>query len=422
MIDDSRVSDGVGTRSDRRCKIVNAADANVELDEICLSCIVDSESADECVRFFEVYSLRFRVPVSVAVKLQDLTLKLLSVDAAPDLIDSALNVVAQISGSYSATYQFAPLVEKVWQYLPRASAFNALSSLLSANETVLQLLLEQGRLEGLTQLLACDSIATKSGVLGVFHSLSTYGEIASLESALSFIVDFHFVATGPLRVQSFELLASLLCSQRWCAKIGDRLHELFCVEDNDLAQLVASLRLLRVLLEGCPDNSLALMEESGGWSLCVAALNQKSELCRKTGTETCIALLKNKCGAEEVVTHGIAATVMNWTDVSFELLVRAFMLLCLVFCFGTSDTSQTLLQLGFVNYFVSSFSSALFHQATSAVSLTTLLRIISVLRATGDADAVADNAEIHASLDSFSEQSDASDLHALALVAKQELS
>ena len=422
MLDDSQARDAVSKRPDRMCKIVNAADANVELDELCLSCMVDSESAEECVRFFEVYSLRFRVPVSVAVKLQDMTLTLLSLGAAPDVVDSALTVVAQISGSYSATYRFAPLVEKVWQYLPRASAFNALSSLLSANEPVLQLLLERGRLDALRELLTCGSIATKSGVLGVFHSLSMYGEHASLESALSFIIDFHFFANGPLRVQSFELLASLLCSGRWCANIGDRLHELFCVEDNDLSQLVASLRLLRVVLEGCAGNSLVFMEKSGGWSLCVAALNQESELCRKTGTETCIALLKNKCGADEVVNHGIAATVMNWIDVSFELLVRAFVLLCLVFCFGTSNTSQTLLQLGFVNYFVSSFSSALFHQDTSAVSLTTLLRIISVLRATGGADGIADNAEIHASLDSFSEQSEACDLHTLALIAKQELS
>ena len=121
MLDDSQARDAVSKRPDRMCKIVNAADANVELDELCLSCMVDSESAEECVRFFEVYSLRFRVPVSVAVKLQDMTLTLLSLGAAPDVVDSALTVVAQISGSYSATYRFAPLVEKVWQYLPRAS-------------------------------------------------------------------------------------------------------------------------------------------------------------------------------------------------------------------------------------------------------------------------------------------------------------
>lgn len=423
MLNDVATVGGALERREKTSKIVNAMDGTVELDEFCLSCVFDSSSPIDCIRYFEVYSLKFPVPISVAVKLQDLIMCILCSESAPDVVDSALAVVSQIAGTYSSTYDFGPLFTQVFSLLPRSSAFNAISSLITSNESILPLVLDNANLELLSNFFRSSDFMAQSGALGVFRSLTFYSDHPLLEPAFASILDFHFRSSGSLRVQSFELLASLLCSPRWYSLVSARLTDLFCVEAGDTAQLIASLRLLSILFRAHPSDSLAIFEQSQGVSLCTAAVNSESDLCKRTGADTLIALLRNKCGGDIVIGSGIASTVLEWRDRSFDLTMRAFTLLCLVFHFGSLDVSRDLFSLGFLDFFLSTFSASLCYGPTAPISLTTLLHVVEYLTSLGSdsTSEIKSNSEIRAAIDSFIEDTELDELRALAAFARHHL-
>ncbi len=435
MINEKETKVDLRTRTDKPSKIVYAMDGNTQLSEPCLRCMLetvnpnDMTSVVECLNFLEVYSLKFVLPIRVAILIQDMLMSLLKLGPSPEIADSILAIISRISRSYSSKYNFEELVSIIWSFLPRPNAFDAISALIYSNEEVLPIVTREPYLDSMMNFFACDDFIVKSGALSIIKSLSAYADYPSLFRIFDMICNFHFESSGSLRVQSFELLNSLVQSENWRKSLcnDERFASVFRIQTDDYAnysaQLISGLRLLQTILYDCEDDIIGILSKSQTFDSIVVSLKHESEVCRKVGIEICFFILVHKCFVEEISSSEIPFIIMQWKDgCSFELWKTGFSVLCLLFLYGSSSFCGSLLSHSFAEIVALNFSTVLFDASKSSICLATIAKLISVLKSTNeDVSDLSKGTDLVEALCEFIETAECDDLRCLATLVCEEL-
>lgn len=208
----------------------------------------------ETINFFDIYLHFYKIPLTVSLEIQPFFINSLSIEDIPnEIIEPCLRIISSISSSFSDKFDYFSFFSNLWKFLPSSYAFDAISSLITANHAAAVTISKHPFLPLLHELFQSDDRIMQSGALGIFNSIAFHSELAKLlHETFNQVLDFHITAEPSFKIQCFETFINLISNHYWCDILinSSDLPMLFQIDETDSydGQLLTALRLLNALI------------------------------------------------------------------------------------------------------------------------------------------------------------------------------
>jgi hypothetical protein len=382
--------------------ITDASECDSELPESCLLILfkdlLNPSTFLSSLAFFESYSHRFRIPLSISIEFQSIFLNFLKPDLPEPILEAVLTIITQTCDSFSVKYDFTLLISHLWLLLPRNAAFDAISAVSSANIEAAFILTTPDYSNSISSLFSSNDSASIQGGLRMLESVVRHPELsARFGGIFEVLFGFHQNSQSGFRTETFEILETVISMQGWSEMFEseEHLNEILMVEEGEFAQLLAALRFLKTLLRKSPSRE-EVFRCSKSIRLIVMATEQQNKLFHKEVLNICSLLLEERFDLMLLIETGLPAMFVSWKDgTNFQLWNQTTKVLCELFMKGNVFIAEYLIGIGVVEIFVEALLLA--DEKLTEYLMPTLCCLIEFLRDKGaieEIEKLAENGEL----------------------------